>query len=74
LYAAAHGGRPPDKLADCGVPLPDDPFTGKPFGYNRDGDTAHLRNGPTRGERKDSAYNIHYEVTIRRLRLSRSER
>jgi hypothetical protein len=33
LYAADHGGKLPDKLADLSVPLPADPFTGKPFVY-----------------------------------------
>ena len=38
LYAAAHAGRVPEKLADVGVPVPCDPFTGKPFRYEvRDG-------------------------------------
>ncbi|HEV8060639.1 MAG TPA: hypothetical protein VGP68_12230 [Gemmataceae bacterium] len=41
LHAAAHDGRLPDKLSDVAlVPVPDDPATGKPFGYQRDGDIA----------------------------------
>jgi hypothetical protein len=41
LYAAAHDGRLPDKLADVTeVPVPDDPGTGRSFEYTRDGDTA----------------------------------
>ncbi len=64
LYAAAHDGKLPAKLADCGVPLPVDPVTGKPFRYSVDGATAHLRGSPPRGEEKNPAYNIHYEVTI----------
>src|SRR5262249_62324021 len=54
LYAAAHGGKLPAKLSDCPVPLPDDPFTGKPFRYEADGPTAHLRGGE-----------VHYEVTLK---------
>jgi len=42
IYAAAHAGKMPEKLADAGVPLPDDPFTGKPFSYTLDGTTAKL--------------------------------
>jgi hypothetical protein len=43
LHAAAHEGKLPDKLSEVTeVPLPDDPGTGKPFGYSRDGDTATL--------------------------------
>jgi hypothetical protein len=64
LYAAGHGGRLPTRLADCPVPLPDDPFTGKPFRYRSDGNTAHLHGGPRRGEGKDRTYNVHYEVTF----------
>jgi hypothetical protein len=66
LYSAGHGGKLPPKLADVGVPLPDDPFTGKPFSYRVDGDTAHLRGSPPAGEEKNAAYNVRYEVTIRR--------
>src|SRR5262249_54652609 len=33
LYAAENGGTLPAKLSDVPVPLPDDPFTGKPFPY-----------------------------------------
>jgi hypothetical protein len=43
LYAAAHDGKLPEKLADFPVPLPDDPFTGKPFRYEAEGATAHLQ-------------------------------
>lgn len=66
LYAAAHDGKLPDKLSDCPVPLPDDPFTGKPFRYKLDGSTAHLRGTPPRGQEKIPAVNIHYEITIQK--------
>jgi hypothetical protein len=59
LHSAAHEGQLPDKLTDCTVPLPDDPFTGKPFGYQVEAATAQLRAGPPR----DS---VRYEVTIRK--------
>jgi hypothetical protein len=65
LYAAAHDGKLPARLADCGVPLPDDPFTGKPFRYEAKGDTAHLRGSPPPGEARNPAYNVHYQVTIK---------
>jgi hypothetical protein len=43
LYAAAHQGRLPDKLADITeVPVPKDPGTGKPFQYRRADETATL--------------------------------
>jgi hypothetical protein len=66
LYAAAHDGKLPEKLADCPVPLPDDPFTGRPFRYHVDGATAHLRGSPPPGEEKNPGFNVHYEVTIQK--------
>jgi hypothetical protein len=65
LYAAAHGGKLPGKLSDCPVPLPKDPFTDKPFLYEVDGPTAHLRGTPPPGEVKSTAYNVHYQVTVK---------
>jgi hypothetical protein len=66
LYAAAHQGKLPARLADCGVPLPADPFTGKPFRYEADGATAHLRSVPPSGEAKTLAGNVHFQVTLRK--------
>ena len=37
MDAAEHGGVFPAKLSDLSVPLPDDPFTGKPFLYEVSG-------------------------------------
>lgn len=43
MYAAAHDGELPDKLADVTeAPVPDDPGTGKPFEYSKSGATATL--------------------------------
>jgi hypothetical protein len=66
LYAAEHNGRLPATLAEFPVPLPEDPFTGKPFRYEVTGDTAHFRGSPPRGEEKNPSFNIHYEVTIQK--------
>jgi hypothetical protein len=66
LYAAENDGILPVKLSDVPVPLPDDPFTGKPFRYEVDGKTAHLRGSPPKGEEKEAVFNVHYEVTIQR--------
>jgi hypothetical protein len=66
MYAAANGGKPPAKLADCAVPLPDDPFSGKPFRYEVSGDTFHLRGTPPKGQEKIPAFNVHYHVTLRK--------
>ena len=66
LYAAEHGGSLPVQLSDVTVPLPDDPFTGKPFRYEVTGNTAHLRGTPPSAEEKNPSYNLHYEVTLRK--------
>jgi hypothetical protein len=66
LYAAEHRGKLPPKLSDISVPLPDDPFTGKPFRYEVTGGTAHLRGTPPPGTEKQPGWNIHYEVTIQK--------
>lgn len=66
LHAAAHDGKLPRTLADIEVPLPPDPFTGQPFRYECDGDTAHLRGTPPKSEANTAVYNLHYEVTIRK--------
>jgi hypothetical protein len=43
MYAAAHGGELPEKLDQVKTaPVPNDPGTGQPFEYQRDGQTATL--------------------------------
>jgi hypothetical protein len=66
LYAADHDGKLPESLAEVAVPLPTDPFTGKPFHYKVEGATAHLRGSPPAGMEKEAPYNIHYEITIQK--------
>ena len=66
LYAAEHDGALPAKLSDVAVPLPDDPFTGKPFRYEVTGNTAHLRGTPPSAEAKNPSFNLHYEVTLQK--------
>jgi hypothetical protein len=65
LYAAAHGGKLPTKLADAGVPLPDDPLTGKPFAYRLDGAVACIDIGPAGGENNPGP-GVRYEITVRK--------
>jgi hypothetical protein len=65
LYAAEHGGSLPVQISDVTVPLPDDPFTGKPFLYEVNGNTAHLRGTAPSAEEKNPSYNVHYEVSVR---------
>jgi hypothetical protein len=64
MHAAAHGGKLPDKLADVTVvPVPNDPGTGKPFAYQRDGGTATL-SGTLPGEPLEHN-GLRYRLTIR---------
>jgi hypothetical protein len=66
LYAVEHDGKLPAKLSEISVPLPDDPFTGKPFSYEVIGATAHLRGGPPKGLEKDATFNVHYEINLQK--------
>jgi hypothetical protein len=66
LHAAAHAGTLPARLADVAVPLPADPFTGKPFPYTVEGGSAGLQGGAPRGEENNPRFNIHYKVTIQK--------
>ena len=66
LHAAEQKGALPAKLSDVAVPLPVDPFTGKPFRYELAGDTAHLRGTPPPGQENVPVFNIHYEVIVQK--------
>jgi hypothetical protein len=66
MYAADHDGKLPAKLDDVKVPLPEDPFTGKAFGYEVSGATALLKGSAPKGEEANPAYNIRYAVTIKK--------
>jgi hypothetical protein len=65
LYAAAHGGKLPATLADLReVPVPADPYTGKPFAYRvRDG-VATLEGPPPAGESANAGNALRYELTV----------
>ena len=65
MFAAAHGGALPAKLADVAVPLPDDPFTGKPVRYEVTGKKAHIRGTPPASEQVDVSFRVHYEITLK---------
>jgi hypothetical protein len=65
LYAAAHDGKLPSQLSDVEVPLPVDPFTGKPFGYKVEGQTAFIQGSPPSGE-KNPVFKVRYEVTLKK--------
>ena len=64
MYAAEHKAFP-SKLSDVTVPLPVDPFTGKPFPYESNGKTAHIRGTPPRSAKENAALRLHYEITLR---------
>lgn len=66
LHAAEHHDTLPAKLSDVSMPLPVDPFSGKPFSYEIIGDTAHIRGTPPEGMEKIPVYNVHYEVTLQK--------
>ncbi len=64
LYAVDHDGGLPRTLAQITVPLPDNPFTGKPFVYKVEEATGHLCGSPPRGEEQNPCFNVRYEITI----------
>jgi hypothetical protein len=65
MYAALHNGALPAKLSEISVPLPDDPFTGKPFRYELVGATAHLRGTPPKSAPDNRFLRVHYEITLK---------
>lgn len=65
LYADEHGNFP-EKLSELSTPLPVDPMTGQPLKYESDGTVAHLRGSAPRGPEQNAAYNLHYEVVLRK--------
>lgn len=62
-YAAAHDGRPPDRLDQItDLPVPADPFTGKPFPYRFDGRTIVLEAPAPEGRRPRAGWR--YELSV----------
>jgi hypothetical protein len=66
LFAAGHNGQLPAELAEIGVPVPDDPFSGKPFVYEMNGGSARLRGSSRTGAANSNADTVRYEVSIRK--------
>jgi hypothetical protein len=65
LYAAGHEKRLPETLASIvEVPVPEDPGTGRPFEYKRDGDRATLSGPPPIGEQPNVGNVVRYELQI----------
>jgi len=64
FFAAEHDGKLPASLSDIkGMPVPDDPVSGKPFGYKLSGDTAQLDAPPPAGETWQTL-GVRYEITM----------
>lgn len=63
---AAETGKLPDKLDQVKVPLSIDPMNGKPFTYVLDESKAVLKGAPPRGQEAVAAYNVRYEITLRK--------
>jgi hypothetical protein len=65
LYATAHGGKLPPTLADVkGVPVPADPYTGKPFAYRLANGAATLEGPPPAGEMANAGNALRYELVV----------
>jgi hypothetical protein len=65
LYAAEHNGKLPETLDEMKLPLPLDPFSGKPFAFSLDGATATIRAAAPKGEEKNPAFNVRYEISVK---------
>ena len=62
LYAADNEGKLPESLDQIkAVPIPDDPFAGKPFEYRREGESAILT-----GQSSSPAFRLIYRLTVRK--------
>jgi hypothetical protein len=64
MYGARHGGRLPEKLSDCEVPIPINPLTGRPLSYQKHDERAVLEAPPTEPDRGDPG--IRYEIELAR--------
>jgi hypothetical protein len=59
IYGADHDGQLPKQLSDIAeVPVPNDPISGLPFQYEREGDRAILKGPPLR------EVQLNYEITM----------
>jgi hypothetical protein len=67
LYAAAHDGKLPAKLADITeVPVPVDPVNGKEFDYKLKEGKATLYGPPPGDDMPTPANVVNYELTIKK--------
>lgn len=66
LHAAANEGKLPKTLTDVKVvPVPEDPYTLKPFEYAAQDDTFTLSGPIPAGEKPTTSNNFRYEVTLK---------
>jgi hypothetical protein len=66
LHAASNGGKLPERLeAVTEVPIPLDPFTGKPFAYRVEGEKAVLSAEAPAGQAATPNNTLRYELTLR---------
>jgi hypothetical protein len=64
MHMAEHGGELPGSLQEIGaIPLPEDPATGKPFEYKRDGAAAELSGPVPPGMPGHASFAIRYRLT-----------
>ena len=67
LQAAADDGKPPKSLTDVKiVPVPEDPYTRKPFEYTASDTAFTLTGPPPTGEKPHIGNSFRYEVTLRK--------
>ena len=66
LQTAANKGVPPKALADVAVPVPNDPYTEKPFGYTATETGFAVEAPPANGEPAHVGNSFRYEVTLRK--------
>jgi hypothetical protein len=62
----AKTGKLPEKLDALEVPAPADPVTGKPFAYEVKDGVAHVRGAVPKGQDKNYAFRVRYEITLRK--------
>jgi hypothetical protein len=67
MYAAAHDGKLPEKLADVSeVPVPNDPATGQPLEYSRDGEAAIVVSQGANTDMGLPINGIRYRINVRK--------
>lgn len=67
MFVADHNGRLPESLDDIqAVPIPLDPMTGKPFLYEKNGQTVVLKTPPPQ-EGWENSYARHFEIRFQKI-------